>query len=102
MAEVGAQPEHRVIDRRSSVAPELNAADHHRVAQVLDARVGMVPACLPPQPRAHAVEDVLDRTDWQGATHARDEERSLCTGISVPVSYLAVVRQGPHDARVQR
>ena len=72
------------------------------MTQVMNARVGMVPARLPPQPRAHAAEDVLDRTDWQGATNARDEEWSIRTGIGVPVTYLPVIRQGPHDARMQR
>ena len=68
----------------------------------MDAGIRMIATCLPSQPGPHPGEDVVHRPDWQYAAGARYEERSFCAEVSMAVTYLPVLVQRVHDARVQR
>ena len=102
MAQVGAQPEHRVVDGLTRLAPALQAPHRHGVSQIVDPGIGMVATGAPAESWLQAPEDVLYRARGQIPTIVRDEERGAVLGALASVSCLPVQLEFPHGARMKR
>ena len=102
MAQIGAQPEHRVVDGLARLAPALQAPHRHGVPQVVDPGIGVVAPGAPAKAWLQAPEDVLDRARGQMPTIVRDEERGAVFGALASVPRLPVQLEFPHRARMKR